>query len=60
MQWSKPDPGEARHNRLASLGNGLGVQGMGCRLDEGAHTNFKLGSQGASQKECHLAVKVGF
>lgn len=46
MQWSKPDPREARHNRLVRLGHGLGVQGEGWRLDEGAHTGFKFGSQG--------------
>lgn len=46
MQWSKPDPREARHDRSSSLGHGLGVQGKGWRLDEGAHTSFKLGSQG--------------
>lgn len=46
MQWSKPDPGEARHNRLVSLGRGLSVQSKGWGLYEGAHIGFKLRSQG--------------
>jgi len=46
MQRSTPDPREARHNRLVSLECGLGVQGEGWRLDEGAHTSIKLRSKG--------------
>lgn len=45
MHWSKPGSRKARHNRLAQLGHELCVQGEGWRMDEGAHSIFKLGSQ---------------
>lgn len=54
MRWKKPDYRQAKYNRLGSLGHGLGAQDKGWRLDEGAHTGFKLGSQ----KEKHHRKNV--
>lgn len=58
MQWSKPDHREARHNGLASLRHGLGVQGEGWTLNEDAHTGFKLGSQGEEHHRKNVTLLV--